>query len=82
MDSLHRALELFAATSGRAERLVCVDAHRRCTGVVSLSDVFAFLCARGDVRLRRTGGGGSAPASPSAGGGAAGAVGAGGEMTD
>jgi hypothetical protein len=43
MDSLHRALELFSSTAGRGERLICVDEHRRVTGVVSLSDVFAFF---------------------------------------
>lgn len=52
MDSLHRALELFGATAGRCERLVCVDEHRRCTGVVSLSDIFAFFASREPVRLR------------------------------
>lgn len=52
-DSLHRALELFAATGGRAcERLVCVDEQQRCTGVVTLSDVFRFFTSEGPIALR------------------------------
>ena len=46
-DTLHHALELFAAAGGRAERVICVDAARRVTGVVSLSDIFAYF-ARAD----------------------------------
>jgi CBS domain-containing protein len=42
-DSLHRALTLFAAAGGLCERLVCVDELGRCTGVVTLSDVFRYF---------------------------------------
>jgi CBS-domain-containing membrane protein len=43
-DTLARALTLFATGDGIVERLVCVDDERRVTGIVSLSDVFAFFC--------------------------------------
>jgi hypothetical protein len=46
-DTLAHALTLFAAAGGRAERVICVDAARRVTGVVSLSDIFAYW-ARAD----------------------------------
>lgn len=45
MDSLAHALTLFAAAGGRAERIVCVDSERRVTGIVSLSDLFAYICS-------------------------------------
>ncbi len=51
-DSLHRALELFAAAGGLCERLVCVDDVGRCTGVVTLSDVFAWFCSTQPIVLR------------------------------
>jgi CBS domain-containing protein len=63
-ESLYRCLELFAATGGRSQRLVCVDENRRCTGIVSLSDVFAHvikedpIVPRIDGLGRRGGGGG------------------------
>lgn len=45
MDTLAHALTLFAAAGGRAERIVCVDSERRVTGIVSLSDLFAYICS-------------------------------------
>lgn len=45
-DTLAHALTLFAMGDGAVERLVCVDEEKRVTGIVSLSDVFAFF-ARG-----------------------------------
>jgi hypothetical protein len=48
-ETLHRVLELFCATNGRCERLICVDEHSRCTGIVSLSDVFAYLSSDGPI---------------------------------
>jgi CBS domain-containing protein len=51
-ETLHRCLELFAAMGGRCQRLICVDEHSRCTGIISLSDVFAFVSRSGPVRLR------------------------------
>lgn len=55
-ETLHRCLELFAATQGRCERLVCVDEHNRCTGVVSLSDIFAYLANEGPIAMRASAG--------------------------
>ena len=42
-DTLHRALELFAGAGGRGERIFCVDEARRVTGIISLSDIFAYF---------------------------------------
>lgn len=52
-ETLRRCLELFAAMGGRCQRLICVDEFQRCTGIVSLSDVFAYLSRPGPVTLRR-----------------------------
>jgi CBS domain-containing protein len=57
-DTLHRCLELFAATDGRCERLICVDEHNRCTGIVSLSDIFAYLGSEGRIGPKGMGEGG------------------------
>ena len=46
-DTLQRALELLAAAGGCAERLICVDAARRVTGVVSLSNIFSYFAEPG-----------------------------------
>jgi hypothetical protein len=56
-DTLHRCLELFAATDGRCERLICVDEHSRCTGIVSLSDIFSYLAGEGPLPGMRSAGG-------------------------
>jgi len=29
--------------AGRTERVICIDAERRVTGIVSLSDLFAYF---------------------------------------
>lgn len=42
-DTLHRALELFASAGPYCDRLVCVNQELKCTGLVSLSDIFDFL---------------------------------------
>lgn len=43
-DTLHRAMELFAASGCRAERLVCINRlTRQVNGVVSLSDILAYF---------------------------------------
>ena len=42
-DTLENAITLFAVAAGRTERIICVDAERRVTGVVSLSDIFAYI---------------------------------------
>ena len=54
-ESLYRCLELFAATGGRSQRLVCVDENRRCTGIVSLSDVFAHVIKEDPILPRYDG---------------------------
>jgi len=74
-ESLYRCLELFAATGGRSQRLVCVDENRRCTGIVSLSDVFAHvikedpIIPRLDGQSRYSGGGGGGEVGGGGGGG-------------
>lgn len=55
-DTLAHALTLFAAAGGRAERLVCVDGERRVTGIVSLSDIFSYLCSKEDEDRAASGG--------------------------
>jgi len=55
-ESLYRCLELFAATGGRSQLLVCVDENRRCTGIVSLSDVFAHVIKEDPILPRYDGG--------------------------
>lgn len=57
--TLHHALTLFAAAGGRGERVICVDAARRVTGVVSLSDIFAYF-ARAEEGDDEQGGGAGA----------------------
>ena len=44
-DTLEHAITLFTVAAGRTERIICVDAERRVTGIVSLSDLFAFIVA-------------------------------------
>jgi CBS domain-containing protein len=44
-DTLQRALELLAAANGRADRLVCLDAEKRLTGIVSISDILNYFIA-------------------------------------
>jgi CBS domain-containing protein len=44
-DTLEHAITLFTVAAGRTERIICVDAERRVTGIVSLSDLFAFVVA-------------------------------------
>jgi len=51
-ESLRRCLELFSATKCRSERLVCVDELGRCTGIISLSDIFAYLASDGPIAPR------------------------------
>ena len=51
--SCARVVSDFAAMGGRCQRLICVDEFQRCTGIVSLSDVFAYLSRPGPVTLRR-----------------------------
>ena len=54
-DTLEHAITLFAVAAGRTERVVCVDAERRVTGIISLSDIFAFFSAEeGDASPRGT----------------------------
>ncbi len=48
-DTLHHAFTLFAAAGGRAERVICVDAARRVTGVVSLSDIFSWFAQADEI---------------------------------
>ena len=43
-DTLHRILELLAAAGEHADRIVCVDEMGRCTGVVTITDIFAYFC--------------------------------------
>ena len=42
-DTLHHALELFAAAGGKAERLIAIDENSRVNGVVSLTDIFSYF---------------------------------------
>lgn len=46
---LRTVLELFAVAGGRAERVVCIDDARRVTGIITLSDVFAYFCRGSEV---------------------------------
>jgi CBS domain-containing protein len=86
-DTLQRALELFAVAQGAVKILVCVDAHRRCTGIVTLSDIFAFVAATeeeertsGEEEMAGggAGGGGGGAGGGGGGGGRAGGGGGGG----
>ena len=45
VNTLEHAITLFTVAAGRTERIICVDAERRVTGIVSLSDLFAFIVA-------------------------------------
>ena len=42
-DTLEHVITLFAVAAGRTERVICIDAERRVTGIVSLSDLFAYF---------------------------------------
>jgi hypothetical protein len=48
-DTLHRVLELLAAGGEYSDRLVCVDEHGRCTGIVTITDIFSYFCNPGPV---------------------------------
>ncbi len=51
LDSLSRALSLFAAAGTLCERLICVDELGRCTGVVALTDIFNYISTTSPIRL-------------------------------
>lgn len=42
-DTIGKAMAMFATAGGRVERLICVDEAKRATGVVALSDLFAYF---------------------------------------
>lgn len=78
-QSLASALDLLAVAAGRVERLVCVDEGRRVTGIVALSDIFAFFSAQdptalpplpapGAIAATAAAAGSAAPPSPSSSG--------------
>lgn len=49
-DTLHHCLELFCATDGRCERLICVDEYSHCMGIISLSDIFRYLSSEHEIQ--------------------------------
>ncbi len=86
-DTLHRALELLAAAGDKFERLVCTDDAGRCTGVVTIGDLFEHFCRAGEVPWRTEGfaearislvGGAAARGEDEGGGGGSGGGGGGG----
>ena len=48
-DTLQTVLERLAGSGGHSDRLVCVDGDQRVTGIVSLSDVFAWVSSGAEL---------------------------------
>ena len=51
-DTLYHAMCLLTAAGRSADRVVCVDAAGRCTGIVTASDIIAYFLRPEPVALR------------------------------